>query len=288
MRTVRQRRGVLLIIAIATAAVAIIVALFFASRPGGPAGAIAPIATTGTADVHSLRFAGSSEHLLFGHHDGVLESLDGGRSWRALGARADAMSLEVSGESIVIAGHEVFQASNDGGLSWAPIASNLPSLDIHAFARSRLDPATMWAYLAGGGIWQTTDGGRTFTLVYDGDAVALSAAVVGGRDVLLGIEPFTGLARSDDGGRTWRQLGAPPGTPVASMAATPDGRVVVIGSGQGLHRSDDGGTTWQALIPSETFLAVAVSDDGRTVVAVSRQTEVFRSDDGGATWARPG
>jgi photosystem II stability/assembly factor-like uncharacterized protein len=161
-------------------------------------------------------------------------------------------------------------------------------LDIHAFTHSRIDPATMWAYLAGGGIWQTTDGGETFSLVYDGDAVALSAVVVDGRDVLLGIVPFSGLVRSDDSGHTWRQLGTPPGTPVASMAATPDGRSIVIGSGQGLHRSDDGGSTWMTLIPSSTILAVALSDDGGTLVAVSRQTEVFRSDDGGATWATPG
>ena len=247
-----------------------------------------PIATLGTRDVHSLRFAGSTDHLLFGHHEGVLESLDGGRSWRPLGARADAMSLEVTGASIVIAGHEVFQASDDGGLTWAPIQSNLPSLDIHAFARSQLDPRTMWAYVAGGGIWRTTDGGQTFTRVYEGDTVALVALAVEGRDVLLGIDPFAGLVHSDDDARTWRVLGTPPGTPVASLASTSDGRVIVIGSGEGLHRSEDGGATWRTLIPAATFLAVAVSDDGQTVVAVSRLTEVFRSDDGGATWARAG
>jgi photosystem II stability/assembly factor-like uncharacterized protein len=281
----QRRSGLLLGGAIGAIAAVALVAFVLRSSPTAP---IEAIATVGTADVHALRFAGSMEHLLFGHHGGVLESLDGGRSWRPLGARADAMSLEVTGQSIVIAGHEVFEASNDGGLTWAPIRSDLPSLDIHAFARSRLDPDTMWTYLAGDGIWQTSDGGLTFTRVYDGDTVALAAAVVDGRDVLLGVDPFKGLVRSDDAGRTWRVLGTPPGTPVASFATTPDGRVIVIGSGQGLHRSDDSGATWRTLIPTTTFLAVAVSDDGQTVVAISRQTEVFRSDDAGATWARPG
>ncbi len=58
--------------------IAAIAAVTFALRPSGPGAAAQAIGRTGTADVHSLRFAGSPEHLLFGHHHGVLESLDGG------------------------------------------------------------------------------------------------------------------------------------------------------------------------------------------------------------------
>ena len=53
----------------------------------------------------------------------------------------------------------------------------------------------------------------------------------------------------------------------------------------GLYHSDDQGATWRALLPEATFLAVAVSDDGRTVVAVSDSTEVYRSEDGGTSWS---
>jgi len=265
--------------------IAALAAVTFALRPSGPGAAAQAIGRTDTADGHSLRFAGSPEHLLFGHHHGVREARDGGRTWRPLGARADAMSMEVSGESIVIAGHDVFQASEDGGRTWAPIPAALPSLDIHAFARSRLDPDTMWAYLAGGGIWRTDDGGCTFTEVYQGDAVALAATADENRDVLLGIDPFAGLMRSEDDGRTWRPIGRRPGTPVASMATTPDAGIIVLGTGEGLYRTDDLGASWRTLLPETTFLAVAVSDDGRTVVAVSDRTEVYRSDDGGTTWS---
>lgn len=280
-----QRRRRLVLAGGVIAGIAALAAVTFALRPSGPGLEPQAIGRTDTADVHSLRFAGSPEHLLLGHHGGVLETRDGGRTWRPLAANADAMSMEVSGESIVIAGHDIFQGSDDGGRTWAPIEAALPSLDIHAFARSRLDPDTMWAYLAGGGIWRTDDGGRTFTEVYQGDAVALAAIAPDGRDVLLGIDPFAGLVRSEDAGRTWRPLGRPPGTPVASMAATPDGNTILLGTGQGLYRTDDAGASWRTPLPETTFLAVAVSDDGRTVVAVSDRTEVYRSDDGGATWS---
>lgn len=83
-----------------------------------------------TQDVHSLSFVGGDpERLLFGHHGGLFESRDGGRSWAPLPVRDDAMSMAPADDgSIVIAGHPVFTASRDGGLTWAPIATDLPSL----------------------------------------------------------------------------------------------------------------------------------------------------------------
>jgi photosystem II stability/assembly factor-like uncharacterized protein len=193
--------------------------------------------------------------------------------------------MELGHEDVIIAGHEVFERSEDGGRTWAPIETDLPGLDIHAFARSRLDPDVMWAYLAGGGLCRTADSGWTFTEVSPSDVVALAAIEIDDRDALLGIGPFAGLARSDDEGRTWRSLGRPPGTPVASMAATPHGTTIDLGTGQGLYRSDDAGASWRTLIPDTTFLGVVVTDDGETMVAVSRETDVYRSDDRGATSA---
>jgi hypothetical protein len=63
----------------------------FVLRPPGPVAPPQAIGRTDTADVHSLRLAGSSEHLPFGHHGGVLETMDGGRTWRSLGPGGDAM-----------------------------------------------------------------------------------------------------------------------------------------------------------------------------------------------------
>jgi len=262
-----------------------------AATAGPSPSATGPVAWTrlGTADAHSLAFAPNDDrHLYFGHHGGILESTDGGRRWTPLGARADAMSMAVGdGTTMYIAGHDVFQASRDGGLSWDSVEADLPSLDIHAYARDPQDSDRMWAYLAEGGVYESTDGGRSWSLVYDGDIPILTAVEADGMTELLGLDPFSGVVRSTDGGRTWTVVSAPPAAPVVSIAATPDGGVVLLGAGDGLYRSDDRGASWRRILSVPLPLAVAVTSDADVVAAVSRQTDFYRSGDGGGTWPGP-
>ncbi len=258
--------------------------------PTAPAGGeTVAWARLGTRDVHSLAFGpGSTDRLLFGHHGGVLETSDGGRTWDPLPVSADAMGMRPAEDgSIVIAGHDVFQASYDAGSTWASIPTDLPSLDIHAFARDPDDPRRMWAYLAEGGLYESLDGGIGWSEVFDGHRPALVAVSRQGVTVLVGLDPFTGLVESDDGGRSWRGLGPPPSSPVLTLAATRDGRSIVLGSTEGLFRSDDGGGSWSERLLAGTVLAAAISEDGSTVAAVTRETDFFRSDDAGRTWSGP-
>lgn len=266
-----------------------LVAIVVVRGSGGVATATA-WARLGTQDVHALRFepGTTTDRLLFGHHGGLLATSDGGRTWAPGSARADAMSLSTpGGDRLVIAGHLVFQESRDGGATWADIPADLPSMDIHAFAQSSLAPDRMWAYLAGGGVHRSEDGGVTWTEVFAGDIVGLVAVSQDGGDVLLGIDPFAGLARSTDGGSVWTAVSKPPASPVTSLAATPDGSVLVLGGPRGLYRSDDGGTTWRQVLASRTVLAAAISEDGTVLAAVTDDTVYYRSDDAGATWQGP-
>jgi photosystem II stability/assembly factor-like uncharacterized protein len=241
-----------------------------------------------TADVHSLAFAaGDSERLLFGHHNGLLESRDGGRTWTSLPIRDDAMSLAPAGDgSIVIAGHLVFTASRDGGATWSSIPTDLPSLDIHGFTRDPADPARMWAYLATGGLWESTDYGAHWTEVRADNVIFPLAVRDGSTTRLLGVD-VNGLVTSVDGGRTWAMLGTPPTYPMTGLAATPDGRTMYAGSPDGLFRSDDGGRTWSPTGYRGSAFAIATTPDGNSVAVVSRETEFFRSADKGSTWPGP-
>ncbi len=250
---------------------------------------VTPWARLGTQDVHSLAFApGSRDQLYFGHHGGVLASSDGGRQWRSLGAAADAMGMRAAADgSIVIAGHEVLQESTDGGATWQSIRNDLPNTDIHAFARDPVEPTRMWAYLATGGVYESADGGRSWAQSYAGHRPFLLAIRSGESSRLLGIDPGSGLVASSDGGRTWTSVSTPPAAPVQSLAATADGRSVFLGGPRGLLRSVDGGRSWAKTGLESSTLALAVSDDGRTVIAVSRTTDFYRSDDGGASWLGP-
>lgn len=255
--------------------------------PRSPAGQVA-WSSLRTQDVHSLAFVGGdAQDLLFGHHGGLLESRDGGRSWSALPVRDDAMSTAPADDgSIIIAGHNVFTASRDGGATWSQIPTDLPSLDIHGFTRDPADPTRMWAYLAIGGLWESTDFGSHWTEVR-ADSVQFPLAVSDGEGTrLLGVDA-TGLITSGDGGRSWTALATPPTYPMTSLAATPDGRTIYAGATDGLFRSDDGGRSWSPTGYDGSVFAIATTADGRTVAVVSRETEFFRSADSGASWPGP-
>lgn len=280
---------------VAAAGIAVVVvavtAWYFGTRspesPGPPVPQV-PWTTLGTRDVHSLAFVDAAgSKVLFGHHGGLSSSDDGGRTWSALSVKEDAMSTSPASDgSIVIAGHEVLVASRDGGATWAPIASDLPSLDIHGFARDPADPARMWAYLATGGLWTSSDYGARWTRVRE-DNVLFPLAVGGPAGTrLLGVDA-TGLVASDDGGETWTPLTSPETFPLTALVATPDGRTIYAGSPDGLFRSEDGGKSWSSTAYRDSAFAVATTPDGRIVAVVSQETEFFRSDDGGATWPGP-
>ena len=260
-------------------------ALVVLNRTGA---AIEPLSRLGTADVHSLAFVGDdTQRLLFGHHDGILETHDGGRTWTKLGAHDDAMGMSAAaGGSIVIAGHDVLSASSDGGHTWANVSTDLSNRDIHGFTRDPADPGHMWAALATGGLWESRDTGLHFERVY-GENVLLPVASSGSSGPRLTAIAASGLVKSDDAGRTWTPLGSPDLYPIVSLAATTNGSVLVAGGPDGLRRSDDAGRTWKNPGFKGDPFAVAISGDGRTVALVTREADFYRSDDGGATWARP-
>ena len=262
------------------------VAAFIALRPSGASAT--PWSRLRTEDVHSLAFVGDDpERLLFGHHGGISSSTDGGRTWQPLGTRSDAMSLGAASDgSIVIAGHEVFAASRDGGHTWADIPAALPSLDIHGFVRDPIDPVRMWAYLATGGLWESQDGGLTWEQVQQENILFPVAVGTAAATRLFGVAA-DGLVSSEDGGRMWQKVASPELYPIASLAATTDGSVLVAGGPGGLARSDDGGATWSKLAFDGQPAAIAVTGGGRTIAVVTRSTDYFRSDDGGRTWPAP-
>lgn len=276
--------GAAALAAVGIAAVAVLVNS--GSQAGGGATSWSRL---GTADVHSLAFdPEDANHLYFGHHDGLLESTDGGRSWQPTGLRgADAMNLAPpSAGFLQIAGHNVYMETTDGGRTWQDVPTNLPGLDLHAFVADPADPAHAWTFAVGFGLFETRDRGRTWELRQSGGWAALMAFAEGGRAVLVGVGQ-SGLARSEDGGMTWMVLGQPRGQ-IASLAASLDGKTLYAGTTEGLSRSLDGGRTWT----STAFEGVAVTvaayrPDPTTVAVVDDKTRFFRSADGGQTWPGP-
>lgn len=261
------------------------------ARSGGPqtVGAATAWAHLGTADVHSLVFdPDDAQHLLFGHHGGLLETTDGGRTWQPTALHgADAMNVgRPSGGFFQVAGHDVYMETTDGGQSWQDVPNDLPGLDLHAFATDPADPSRAWAFAVGFGLFETTDRGRAWERRQAGNWGALTAFVENGLTVLVGVGG-SGLGRSEDGGRTWTSL-APPDGQLVSLAASVDGSALYAATTTGVRRSSDRGRTWTATEFGTVAMTVAVSaQHGNVVAVVDDQTRFFRSADGGRSWPGP-
>ena len=243
-------------------------------------------ARLGTADVHALTFdPADSDRLLFGHHDGLLATSDGGRTWEPTTLTGnDAMNVaRLSGARLQIAGHEVYLESTDGGVTWAPVPNDLPGLDLHAFAVDPADADRAWAFAVGHGLFRTEDAGRDWERLDPNNWGALTAYRREGVTVLAAIGP-EGMVRSRDGGTSWEPM-AYPGAPLAAMAAAPDGSVLYAATAAGIRKSTDEGTTWSDTGFLIQALALAVSPTDPTDIAdVDQQTLFYRSSDGGETW----
>ncbi len=274
----------------AVAAVAVI-ALAVVLNTGGrtAVGEATAWSTLGTPDVHSLAFdPADPQHLYFGHHGGLLETKDGGRSWQGTALRgADAMNVAPpAGDFFQIAGHDVYMETADRGQTWQDVPNDLPGLDLHAFVADPADPARAWAFSVGFGLFETTDKGRTWELRQAGSWGALTTFVDGGTTILVAVGS-TGLSRSDDGGRTWTALGQPTGQ-IASLAASADGAVLYAGTTQGVSRSTDAGRTWTTSPLKTVGVTVAAfPKDPNVVAVVDDKTRFFRSSDGGVSWPAP-
>lgn len=122
-----------------------------------------------------------------------------------------------------------------------------------------------------GGVWKSTDYGRTWNPIFDGqDTQSIGAiAVAPSNSKILYVASGEGLHRpdlsvgdgiyrSDDAGKTWTHLGLREGQQIPAIAVDPanPNRIFAAVLGhpygpneeRGIFRSDDGGKTWQKIL----------------------------------------
>ncbi|MFL5963474.1 MAG: WD40/YVTN/BNR-like repeat-containing protein [Gaiellaceae bacterium] len=241
-----------------------------------------------TPDYHSLLVEpGNSDTLLLGTHVGVYRSTDAGRHWRLFKlANRDAMNLARAGngKTIWMAGHDVFARSDDGGTTWEELQpASLPSLDIHGFAVDPREPRTVYAAVAGRGLYRSVDRAATFTLVSRDVGGAVMALAVTPSGALLAGDMARGLLRSRNNGRTWTgALNAQ----LAGLAISPSDPKLILATGPGVLRSADGGRTWKRVLEVQSGagpVAWSASRPSRAYVVGFDRT-LYRSDDAGLTW----
>ncbi|MBZ5614830.1 MAG: glycoside hydrolase [Acidobacteriia bacterium] len=122
-----------------------------------------------------------------------------------------------------------------------------------------------------GGVWKTTDFGRTWNPIFDGQPSgsigALAVAPSSPSTIYVGsgeglrrpdLSVGDGIYKSTDAGRTWRHLGLRDAQQIASILVDPkDANRVFVGTlghpygpnaERGVYRSLDGGETWQKVL----------------------------------------
>lgn len=248
------------------------------------------ISQLNTGDFHSLAFSPTeAETIFFGHHGGLMVSLNGGKDWKSTTLKnADAMALAIpqsNPQIMYAAGHDVFFKSTDAGETWVSVTTNLPGTDIHGFAVNPQNAEQVFANVGGFGIYTSQDGGVTWNL-FSNSAPSSTFNLTVGKDgkSLYSAAGQAGFFESTDDGQTWQQLNA---SAVAGVYVPANNRIYIstYDSAPGLYYSDDNGLTWLSAGLNGTFLAIAVSPlDPNHIIVVNDAGKVFASQDAGISW----
>jgi photosystem II stability/assembly factor-like uncharacterized protein len=213
------------------------------------------------------------------------------------------------------------------GLKFRSIGPAVTSGRVVAFAVDPRDRKKFFVAVASGGVWKTVNGGTTWTSVFDSEgsysigAIALdpnnpSTVWVGTgecnsqRSVGYG----DGVYRSDDGGKSWKNVGLKTSEHIGRIVIDPrDSNVVFVaaqgplwspGGERGLYKTVDGGKTWKAVIPGTentgaTDVVIDPSDPNVmyaatwqrrrhffTLVNGGPESALYKSVDGGNNWTK--
>ncbi|MCC7370468.1 MAG: hypothetical protein IT306_18740 [Chloroflexi bacterium] len=265
-----------------------------------------------------------------GAHDGVYRLDDPSGSWQLILTQcmAHCIALDAGdrdarpdgGGLTVFVGTEDdgILVSRNGGRSWEGANAGLLDLSVYDLALSPAFAEDGIAFAAtGDGLYRTRNGGEawrqldTDTNDLDFHAVSLSPAFAEDR-VVLAASYGVGLFRSEDGGRSWSNIGEADRRllldgDVWSLAqdecqssvmrlpgAADSASSILLGvCDLGLRRSDDGGATWQpssrgltATLTATLTLSLHFGSD-HTIYAPIPSIGVGVSRDGGETWAFP-
>ncbi|HEX4697213.1 MAG TPA: hypothetical protein VH254_06035 [Candidatus Udaeobacter sp.] len=170
-----------------------------------------------------------------------------------------------------------------------------------------IDPSNSSHWLIGaadGGIWQTTDGGGTWSPRTDDQASLNGGAIAfapGNPNIVYASAPMTGLLKSTDGGTTWNVtetnvFGGRAARAFAISPTIPDVAVAALQSSffaddsYGIYRTTDGGVTWtQKLSQSASALVSVPGDFSRQYAAIGQEggsaaNGLYRSTDSGQSW----
>ena len=187
-------------------------------------------------------------------------------------------ALYVSGATILLSLAAVAPTSNAqtfdtklySGLRWRSIGPFRAGRS-NAVSGVVGQPETFYFGSVGGGVWKTTNAGRTWTPVFDSASSASIGAIgvapsnpdviyvgTGEADMRDSIQFGDGMYKSIDAGKTWKHIGLENTRQIGRIIVDPKNPNIVFvaalghayGSNpdRGVYRSRDGGATWQKVL----------------------------------------
>ncbi|MEP6569878.1 MAG: glycosyl hydrolase [Acidobacteriota bacterium] len=216
-------------------------------------------------------------------------------------------------------------AGTFNGLKLRSIGPAFTSGRVVGFAVDPNNAARYYVAAASGGVWKTINNGITWTPVFDKEgSYSIGCVVLNPKNPLTvwvgtgennsqrSVSYGNGVYRSDDGGKTWKNVGLKASEHIGRIAIDPkDPNTVYVaaqgplwgpGGDRGLYKTTDGGKTWKKIlsISDNTGVTDVVIDpqDPETLYAASYQrrrhmwtlidggpeSAVYKSTDAGASW----
>ncbi len=187
------------------------------------------------------------------------------------------------------------------GTNWVSLGPSNGAGRMTAIAVHPGIAGTVYVGAAGGGVWNITDGGASWTVLTDSitnlSVGALTIAPSSSNTIYLGTGeansngdsiPGIGFLKSTDGGQTWQFPSSVISRAFSKISVHPaNANELVIATDDGGFRSTNGGQNWTNVIagPSQVKDLIRHPNNPQILYATTRfPTQILKSTDGGMTW----
>ncbi len=232
--------------------------------------------------------------------------------------------------------HSGFSADDDSlsadtfkGLKFRSIGPALTSGRVNDIAVDPRNRSRYFVAAASGGVWRTANAGTTWEPVFDGESsYSIGCVVIDPNNpfvVWVGTGEYNsqrsvsygdGVYRSEDGGKSWQNMGLKTSEHIGKILIDPRNSSVVYvasqgplwgpGGERGLYKTTDAGKTWNLVLkisentgvtdvimdPRNPDVLYAASYQRRrhvwTLIDGGPESALHKSTDGGATWKKLG
>ena len=216
-------------------------------------------------------------------------------------------------------------ADTFAGLKLRSLGPAVTSGRVVSFAVHPKDKSTYYVGSAGGGVWKTVNAGTSWTPLFDGEGSYSIGTVVldtknpnvvwvgtGESNSQRSVSYGDGVYRSDDGGKSWKNVGLKKSEHIGRIVIDPrDSNTVYVaaqgplwgpGGDRGLYKTTDGGKSWKAVLtisentgvndvaldPRNPDVLLAAAYQRRrhvwTLIDGGPESALYKSTDAGATW----